>query len=868
MKSNLMATQGYDTNEPTVLLHKLCSHVSGLNGDSVTPYYEFVLRALGNNASSTDHTEDEFYYAEKIKKKLLKERREKDAATFFSLHLKLQNSSVLRNKWAVLCFLMNLQEEGKKLKSKPSLFARGFSALVTSTPFSFSKDGFAVPKPRSKDSNRSTPSISLTPSPINPDPLSLPTTYVSSATVLANKKKSSTQFVRDCNSNQMIAVKNEADAGLGGIVSEHVLLRELVYIFQGIEGKIIKLEAGKDGFRIDHSVSIPKPTRNLVLRLAELGWLHNKVKKYHDARSADRGLGQVGQSFVTALNQELAGYYRLLALLESQLQQDEDPTININSNGLTLRRLQLWTLEPVFRLRVLAALVDVCKGLKGGALASAVYSYHQHGDPSLAVPIYTMLDRWIFDGELEDQYSEFFVAADPTVSDDKLWHDKYKLRKSMVPNIISMSQAKKILSAGKSINFLRQVCQDPTPLKGRDAIRDSLDCNTYQEGYLQNIVEMAYKETSRRLLDVMQTKYKFMDHLKVVANTFSLGQGDFIRHLMDILESDLSKPACQLYRHNLSGSLEAAIRATNAQFDDPDILKRLDVRLLEVSPGDFGWDVFSLDYHVDGPIGTVFSPSVVMTYLRLFNALWRAKRMEYVLSNIWKSQMSHGRILRIIPELNPVLHQCYMLASEMVHFVQQIQYYITFEVMECSWDVLERKVKSAEDLDEIIAAHEEFLETIMARALLDDESKELLTQLRAIYDLIIQLQTIQEQLCQRALHEVHNMNDAELRMQYKSDKGKWGEDDQTTDAERQIFQELLKNVIPTTRAKLRILSQSYQDMVQKFLLMLTSHRDVSLQFLSFRLDFNEHYKNRDSRLRTHLTYQHRRQSSIGISSKC
>lgn len=61
-----------------------------------------------------------------------------------------------------------------------------------------------------------------------------------------------------------------------------------------------------------------------------------------------------------------------------------------------------------------------------------------------------------------------------------------------------------------------------------------------------------------------------------------LGQGDFIRHLMDLLESDLAKPASTLYLHNLTGSLEAAIRATNAQYANPEILKRLDCRLLEV----------------------------------------------------------------------------------------------------------------------------------------------------------------------------------------------------------------------------------------------------------------------------------------------
>ena len=68
---------------------------------------------------------------------------------------------------------------------------------------------------------------------------------------------------------------------------------------------------------------------------------------------------------------------------------------------------------------------------------------------------------------------------------------------------------------------------------------------------------------------------------------------------------ELSKPAVSLYLHNLTGTLETAIRATNAQFEDPDILKRLDVQKLEPSLQDQGWDVFSLQYHVDGPISTV-----------------------------------------------------------------------------------------------------------------------------------------------------------------------------------------------------------------------------------------------------------------------
>ena len=49
-----------------------------------------------------------------------------------------------------------------------------------------------------------------------------------------------------------------------------------------------------------------------------------------------------------------------------------------------------------------------------------------------------------------------------------------------------------------------------------------------------------------------------------------------------LLRIELIKPATELYRHNLTGTLEASVRATNAQYDDNDILQRLDVRILEV----------------------------------------------------------------------------------------------------------------------------------------------------------------------------------------------------------------------------------------------------------------------------------------------
>lgn len=128
--------------------------------------------------------------------------------------------------------------------------------------------------------------------------------------------------------------------------------------------------------------------------------------------------------------------------------------------------------------------------------------------------------------------------------------------------------------------------------------------------------------------------------------------------------------------------LETAVRASNAQYDDPEILNRLDVRLLEISSGDLGWDVFTLDYHVDSPINTVFSPKAMNLYLRMFNFLWRLKRVEYTLTAAWRRWgiAARTKLADVGQDLRQDLHQAQMTISRMVHFVYQLQHYYLFEV--------------------------------------------------------------------------------------------------------------------------------------------------------------------------------------------
>lgn len=131
-----------------------------------------------------------------------------------------------------------------------------------------------------------------------------------------------------------------------------------------------------------------------------------------------------------------------------------------------------------------------------------VHDYTQHGDPLIqqfinhmlervSAPFYVMLQRWIYEGELDDPRTEFFIACDPEVEEEDMWQRKYFIREEMLPAFIGMSLAKKvrkeanererhsksffffegsstdlpwshyqILSIGKSLNFLRHKCND------------------------------------------------------------------------------------------------------------------------------------------------------------------------------------------------------------------------------------------------------------------------------------------------------------------------------------------------------------------------------------------------------------------------
>jgi hypothetical protein len=219
------------------------------------------------------------------------------------------------------------------------------------------------------------------------------------------------------------------------------------------------------------------------------------------------------------------------------------------------------------------------------------------------------------------------------------------------------------------------------------------------EEKLTDIVTSISDVVDKKLLRMMFRDFHIVDHLFACKQFLLLGQGDFVTCLMDSIAPELVKPATKIYRHNLNGILEGALRSSNAQFVPSHILNRVLVRLLEpTNKTDSGWEIFALDYAVDMPINAVIHSDSISKYRLAFNMLWRLKRVEWSLSSSWKQLMSlshtawrgYGRDGRSawrgeFPNLMPVLHRCTISRGRMVYVINNLCGFLMFEVRVLFW---------------------------------------------------------------------------------------------------------------------------------------------------------------------------------------
>ncbi|KAK5117037.1 hypothetical protein LTR62_006758 [Meristemomyces frigidus] len=672
--------------------------------------------------------------------------------------------------------------------------------------------------------------------------------------------------------------------------SEAALLRDLPFTLQGLSSTNL---AFSDKSSLTLPTSLPVPLIALLHALAEPSLLYRSLSDF--VESSDGGL--VGQSLRSAIGQELRSYLGLVATLEGQIrralaQLDESlPRGGLGKAGVTLKRCVVWTREATLGLRLMSTIVESAKGKKGGELISLIHNLAtSHGDTFVYVfaerllsnitrPFYNMLRAWVYDGELEDPYTEFFVSSNPDFEDSgatSVWEHKYLLQEGMIPSIVTSDFAQRVYLIGKSLNFIRYGCHDGAWVESysKDTSRELKYGDTAN---LSQSIDEAYKTVMARLIYLMETKFALAAHLSALKKYLLLGQGDFIALLMESLASNLDRPANSQYRHTLTAQLEHAIRNSNAQFDSSDVLRRLDARMLELSHGEIGWDVFTLEYRIDSPLDVIVSPWASKQYLKIFNFLWRVKRVEFALSTTWRRVQTGAR--GVLSAVGDKVGEDWKAArlglAGMVHFVNQLQYYILFEVIEASWEGLQKTIASPASgtvtLDTLIEAHTAYLRSITRKGLLGGAGGvDFTAQLHELLKLMLSYRDVVDGLYSFSVAEFTRRQELAAKIENRTRAGRWGvaESEDLTMSESPLFPgpnrgtkggadsplpplllplttttgaEGEKSMLDSLRQRLISLETDFKTRVNVLLGDLAYQPDVDMRFLGVVMNFNGVY---------------------------
>lgn len=590
--------------------------------------------------------------------------------------------------------------------------------------------------------------------------------------------------------------------------SETALLRDLPFNLQGVTSN--HLHFIPTGLKLPKT--LPIPLISLLNTLAEPCLLYRDLASFVENTNG----GLIDQGLRSAVGEELRSYLGLVALLEGEIRTAlsalsqsreflDDGTHAEAKARVTLRKCVVWMRDATMALRLMSVIVEQTRGKKGGQIISLIHGFSSsHGDPfvctfaerllvHVARPFYGMLTSWIYDGELSDPYREFFAvepdhrpATDPRRIATSVWDDKYKLDRDMVPTIMSEEFAQKVFLIGKSLNFIRYGCGDSAWVASysKDASKELTYGDT---ATLETSIDEAYKTTTARLIYLMSTRFKLFEHLRALKKYLLLGQGDFIGLLMESLASNLDRPANSQYRHTLTAQLENAIRSSNAQFDSPDVLRRLDARMLELSHGESGWDCFTLEYMVDAPVDVIITPWGSTQYLKVFNFLWRVRRVEFALNSIWRRCITGARgVLGAVEDkLGQDWKRARCVIAEMNHFIAQLQYYILFEVIESSWDQLQIEMnRPGCTLDDLIEAHAKYLNAITHKGLLGGSSRSasmqsatgepFLSQLHHLLKIMLAYKDALDGLYSFSVAEYTRRQELKAKIETRTAQGGWG----------------------------------------------------------------------------------------------
>jgi len=522
---------------------------------------------------------------------------------------------------------------------------------------------------------------------------------------------------------------------------ESILVADLLYCLVGTGGQYIVANKSDQGLAFNIDQSIDKSLQSLVRRILPVCLDYSKVVEFTE--DSESGVGRVNQAFISALQLLLHDYRILVCQMESSLREDQ----------LTLHQLWFQLQSSLHSLELLASVVDSISNRQatGGATLSILHEklVHCGGNPKsekilqflvelAAKPFFSTLTTWLHRGIIIDPAKDFFVedhevldrSSLPLEYNDDYWEKRYCLRIDKIP-VFLQRYADTILRTGKYLNVIQQ-CDKTAKWSQVTPVSYLPNPEHYDP-----IINAAYASASATLLSLLVQDRDLVGHLQSVKNYFLMEQGDFVVQFLDLCEKELSQPVDQVEPARLESLLELALRTSSANHDiykdnvcvallPYDLIFQMG-KILAIDTAEeqdyqscdtsllSGMDAFAFGYQVEWPISLVLNHKALTQYQMLFRHLFYCKHIERLLSAVWMT----NKATKFLPGAAfAVYHPSFALRQKMLNFIQNLSYYMMFEVVEPAWTDLVSGIKQCQTVDDVLTKHGDFLNSCLHDCLL------------------------------------------------------------------------------------------------------------------------------------------------------
>lgn len=542
-------------------------------------------------------------------------------------------------------------------------------------------------------------------------------------------------------------------------VQELLVIDDLLSALAGIEGRYISVKRvrGKEGhvtFQIDASMDLA--LQEMTKRIFPICENFLAISHFVESRSHFKS-GLVNHAFAAAIRSLLLDYQAMVAQLEHQFRLGKlsvqglwffcQPMVGPMHALSTV--IEKASTENLMGSGVLNLLQSQAKAMSGD---NAVRSLLEKMTQSASTPYLSILERWVYEGVIDDPYGEFFISENKSLQkesltqdyDAKYWQQRYGLKEN-VPTFLT-NVAGTILTTGKYLNVMRECGHNvQVPVTDNSKLMSFGSNHHYLE-----CIKVAYDFASGELLNLIKEKYDLMGKLRSLKRYLLLDQGDFLVHFMDIARDELVKRPDDISVEKLQSLLDLALRTTAAAADPcheelaccverSPLLNRLGtlkdleygMKNLRALPSEIkkpysnnddqtepvsitGLETFSLSYKVQWPLSLVVSRKALTKYQLIFRFLFHCKHVNRQLCGAW--QVHQG--VRALNTFGTIISRSSVLCRSMLKFINSLLHYLTFEVLEPNWHVMHDRLRTAESIDEVIQQHDFFLEKCLKECLL------------------------------------------------------------------------------------------------------------------------------------------------------